>query len=297
MTGRTRIMAAVLFGAALIGGAAWAEPRMASEVRGAGATAPAEAARPATARQVARLVRVGPLLQVVATEGARHGLGLEQSLFPGKGGKGWAREVARIQSPDRLLAILVAKFERGMRGEDLSAAEAFFASSLGQRITARELEMRRAMLDAEVQAGAISAAATLREERAGRAALIDRLIETLDLVTANVLGGMNANYAFYRGLGDGGALEERLTERDMLSMVRGQESQIRETTSRWLRAYLTMAYAPLSDADIERYIDFSRTPAGRRYMTAMGQAYGAVFERTSYDLGRAAARYMVAEDA
>jgi hypothetical protein len=196
-----------------------------------------------------------------------------------------------------LLTILVETLDAQMRGEDITRAKAFFATSLGKRITAREVEMRRAMLDAEVEAGAISAAATLREEAAGRAKLIDTLIDTLDLVTANVSGGMNANFAFYRGLGDGGALTERLTERDMLAMVRDQEAQIRETTGRWLRAYLTVAYEPLTDAEIERYIDFSSTPSGQRYMAAMGQAYGAVFERTSYDLGRAAARYMVAEDA
>lgn len=295
MTGRTRIIAAVICGAALVGGAAWAGQPAASRVGAPAWGAAGPAAAPVM--ELAQLVKVGPLLQVVATEGARHGLSLEGSLFPGKGGEGWAREVRRIQSPERLAGILLDELESGIRDEDLPEAKAFFGSNLGRRITDREVEMRLAMLDAEVEAEAMSTSAALRAQARDRAALIDRLIDALDLVTANVSGGMNANFAFYRGLGDGGALGKRLTEGEMLGMVRQQEGQIRRTTARWLKAYLTVAYQPLTDEDLERYIAFSVTPAGQRYTAAMGRAYGAVFERTSYELGRAAARYMAAEDA
>ena len=65
----------------------------------------------------------------------------------------------------------------------------------------------------------------------------------------------------------------------------------------WLQDYLTLAYAPLSDTDLREYLAFTRSAPGRRYMAAMFQGFGRVFEATSYDLGRAAAEFMTHEDA
>ena len=138
--------------------------------------------------------------------------------------------------------------------------------------------------------------ATLLAAESPRAVLIDQLIDTLDLLATNVSGGMNANFAFYRGLADGGALAKRLAESEMLAMVREQEPEIREATQSWLRAYLMLAYTPLSDDELGKLVAFAATSAGKRYNAAMFEGFGRVFETTSYALGRAAARYMVATD-
>jgi hypothetical protein len=51
--------------------------------------------------------------------------------------------------------------------------------------------------------------------------------------------------------------------------------------------FLTLTYQPLSDADLQAYIAFSKTPAGQRVNAAMFQAYDALFDEISRDLGRA----------
>ena len=295
MTGRQKLIAGMICGAALIGGAAWAGDGGSTTPRGA-QTAPLAAG----GTEVAELLvaaRLGPLMQIVATEGARHGLGLEDALFPGRGGTAWASAVSRIQSPDRLTEMLAATIAVALRDGDMTAALAFYASPLGARIAEREVASRRAMLDADVEASALDASAADTDEPSGRAALVRELIETLDLVSANVVGGLNANYAFYRGLGDGGALSKRLTERQMLAMVWSQEDEIRAVTSRWLVAHLTLAYAPLSDRELRDYIDFSSSDTGRRLSAAIFAGFGRVFEETSYELGRAAARFIAMTDA
>jgi hypothetical protein len=285
MNKKTRIAASILLGLALAGGAARAETAIMPEQGVAEMRA-----------ELLALTKVAPLMQVVATEGARHGLSLERALFPGKGGEGWRREVARIQTPERLLPFIRESLSEMLRPGDIEAAAAFYATPLGQRIVEREVDARRAMLDGAVEREAKTVSSDMTAADAPRAVLIEGLMDTLDLVAANVSGGMNANFAFYRGLADGGALAKRLVESEMLAMVRAQEDEIRASTEAWLRAYLIKAYAPLTDAELTRYVAFADTPEGRRYNAAMFEGFGRVFEQTSYDLGRAAARFMVSTD-
>jgi len=280
----TRVLAATLLGCGLAYGAAQAEPTTIMEVD----VDPVE--------EVLRAAQVEAVMQVVATEGARHGLRLEGSLFPGRGGGAWATAVSVIQSPERLLSLIDDTLRQELSPQDVIAVTAFLDGDLGARIIASEVEARRHMLDGTIEADAKTASEMLLAEGTARAMLIDEMMSRLDLVETNVSGGLNANFAFYKGLGDGGALSRRLTESEMIAMVWQQESAVREATQSWLRGYLTLAYTPFSEEELRRYIAFAETDAGRRYTAAMFTGYGRVFETTSYDLGRAAARF-IAQDA
>lgn len=294
MTGRHRTNILLLCGAAIFGSASWAAgPDGPGPER---PTAQAEAATDAVGSiaALADATHLSPLVRVVATEGARHGLGLERSLFPGRGGEAWAVAVRTIQAPARLEAVLRRTIERELHPSDAGAALSFYSTPLGRKVAEREVASRRAMLDAEVEAAALTAAQHAPTD--DRTALVVELIETLDLVTANVSGGLNANLAFYRGLADGGALASRLTEREMLAMVWDQEMEIRAATTRWLMAHLTLAYDPLTDDELRDYIAFSGSDAGRGLSAAIFAGFGRVFEETSYELGRAAARFLATED-
>jgi hypothetical protein len=240
--------------------------------------------------------QLASIMNVVATEGARHGVGLEAALFPGQGGRAWATEVAAIQSPERLIGMLEQSLSDHLADETLGQALDFYHTDLGARIAMREYSARQAMLDSEIEAGAMQTAATLVQTGTKRAEMVRELIETLDLVTSNVMGGLNANFAFYRGLGDGGAMRKSLTERDMLALVYDQEDDVRATTQRWLHGYLMLAYTPFSDDELQAYLDWAASPAGRKLSAALFAGFGEVFEATSYELGLAAARYMKMTD-
>ena len=288
MNRKTRIFAAVLCGAALAGAASWAG-------QGREQTVPSAQQQDAAAHDgLMAAARVDALMQIVATEGARHGMGLEAALFPGEGGESWARRVSAIQAPARLTHHLAEALRQELSAEDARAARRFLAGPIGARVVAREVEARRDMLDSDTVAEAERVAAGQAESP--REALIAEMIAALDLVTINVTGGMNANYAFYRGLGDGGGLREGMTDADVLAIVRAQEEEIRASVGAWLHNYLSLAYAPLTDAELRGYLEFTRSAPGRRYMAAMFQGFGRVFEATSYELGRAAAEFMTHED-
>ncbi|SFI28242.1 DUF2059 domain-containing protein [Jannaschia pohangensis] len=280
----TRIVTATLLGFGLAYGAAQAEP------------IPTLQAEVDPVADVMRAAQIEALMQVVATEGARHGIRLEGSLFPGRGGGAWAKAVSVIQSPERLFSLIDETLRRELSPQDVQAVTAFLDSDLGARIIHSEVTARRHMLDVGIESGAKAASAMLLSEGTARAHLIEEMMTRLGLVETNVSGGLNANFAFYKGLGDGGALASRLTESEMISMVWDQESAVRDATQSWLRGYLTLAYTPFSEEELRLYIDFAETDAGRRYTAAMFAGYGRVFETTSYDLGRAAARF-IAEDA
>jgi hypothetical protein len=127
-------------------------------------------------------------------------------------------------------------------------------------------------------------------------AALQHFARTNDLIEFNVAGALNANLAFYRGLSQGGAFEERLTEDQMLADVWAQEAEIRGETADWLFPYLALSYKSLSDADLASYQAFAETAAGKKLNAAVFAAFDVVFTRISLDLGRAAARRIQGED-
>ena len=125
---------------------------------------------------------------------------------------------------------------------------------------------------------------------------IEQFIQENDLVEFNVEGALNANLAFMRGLQDARSLGDRMSENQLLSFVWGQEPEIRQQTEDWLHSYLLLAYDPLEDAELDRYIEMSESAAGQDVNRALFRAYDQVFLQTSQALGRIMARHMDGND-
>ena len=244
-------------------------------------------------------LRLGDVLEAMRAEGIDYGESLEQDLFPDRGGTRWAELVDRVYATDAMRARLMPALEREL-GElsagDVTAARDFFRAPLGQRIVALENSARLAQLDEDVKAASQQEAEDLKAGDPARYALLQRFVAANDLVEANVVGALNANAAFYFGLNAAGAFPQPLTEEEILSDVAAQADGIREETADWIDAYLALAYRPLSDADLERYLAFSESPAGRALNRAMFEAYDSMFTGLSRDLGRGAARFIAGQE-
>jgi hypothetical protein len=219
-------------------------------------------------------------------------------MFPSGGGPGWAGAVDRIYDIPRLRA----KFNQALRSgfstdpEGLADVAAFFGSDLGSRILTLEIEARRAFLDQASEDAARVAADRRRASREPRARQIDRFIESADLLEMNVAGALSGNLAFLSGMNEVGVNGVRLPDEEVMAQVWGQEEQIRSDTESWLHAYLGLAYAPLTDAELESYIAFWGTPAGQRLNAVLFAAFEAVFTGVSRDLGRSAGQAMLGQD-
>lgn len=258
----------------------------------------------ATGADAARIVAlsdtlmIGQVMSVMRDEGMDYGNTLETEMFEGRGGDRWQAVVGAIYDADQMRKRFDAALttQLAAAGDDLGQIEAFFGSEQGQRILTLEIDARRALLDAGVEDAAKVAWADMDDANAGRADLIRDFVRANDLIESNVMGALNSNLAFYRGMTDSDAYPEEMTEQQMLEDVWGQEPDVRMETENWLYPYLALAYEPLPDADLEAYIAFSESPAGKRMNAAMFAAFDVVFTQISADLGAAAARQMQGED-
>ncbi len=244
------------------------------------------------------LMHIDKMLDVMRQEGLDYGKSLDDDMLGGSAGADWQAKLEGVYDVEALRAKIEAAMLRNY-SEDASTigdAETFFGSSQGQKILSLEIEARRAMLDDATKDAAELASQQMIADKDPRMDLLNRFAEVNDLLEMNVAGAMTSNLAFYQGLASEGAFGEELTEDQMLSDVWNQEPQVRSDSEKWLFTFMTLAYQPLSDADLDAYIAFSETPAGQQLNTVLFSAFDEAFRAVSFELGRAAAQQMQGND-
>ena len=259
---------------------------------------PAEVGHAAAIKAFSQALMIGDVLDVMRAEGIAHSAELSDSLFPGENAAAWAALVSMIYDTSKMHSRFDAALAVAI-GDDietLKAAQVFFASDLGQRIMTLEIAARRTLLDKAAEATAEESWAGLVADKAARADQIIRFSSANDLIESNVMGALNANLAFYRGLSGAGGFGDGIPEDEMLAEVWGQEPDIRRDTTDWLYPFLSLAYQPLTDAELDRYTAFSETDVGRKINAAIFVAFDAVMVAVSVDLGQAAGRLMAGQD-
>jgi hypothetical protein len=236
------------------------------------------------------------LMEVMHLEGQDYGRMLEDELFPGRGGPAWAAIVSKTYDPAMMHDRFAERFDAELDGADVAAMTEFFASDRGQRIVSYEITAREALLQEGIEEAAKETWRLRADEGDPRLDLVNEFIEANDLVESNVMGAMNANYAFYIGLLDGNAFPRQLSEEQVLADVWSQEDDIRDDTIEWVHSYLLMAYQPLSDEDLQVYTEMARTEVGRDLNRALFAAFDEVFVDIAGTLGLAAARFISGQD-
>ena len=200
-----KLFAALPVAALLLGGALAMAP---DRARAQGAPAAPLAERAPHVVEMLEALRLYEILGIMATEGIEAALTLEGDLFPGAGGAAWAAEANRINGADRLTELFEDAFPVDLMAEAHAAqVTEFFTAEPGARIAAAEVAGRRAFLEPGVEELANEAFREAVAEEDPRVDLLTEFIETNDLVERNVSGALNSNFAFYRGLSDGGAFE------------------------------------------------------------------------------------------
>lgn len=252
---------------------------------------------PAAADDVAALFDALGLPEIVAVmsaEGTEYGAQIAGDMMAGRDSAEWDTMVRLIYDVDWMTSAALAGLRAELDGKDVGAMRAFFEAEPGRTIVSLEVSGREALLDDAVEEAARAAA----EAAAGtdRMARVEAYIAANDLVETNVVGALNANYAFYTGLVDGGAFGFDLTDDQILTEVWAQEPEIRQNTAEWVTSFLYMAYQPLSDADLEAYIAFSETRAGRDLNAALFATFDTIFEDISRALGLGAAQFLAGEE-
>lgn len=242
------------------------------------------------------LLMLPETIEIMRDEGLSYGETVGADLFAGDTSADWQATVASIYNYDVMVGMVREDFAISMADADLDEMIAFFGSDKGQMIVGLEVSARRALLDPAVEEASNEAAAIAAADGDPRLDLVMEFVNVNDLIETNVAGALNSNLAFYGGLLDGNAFGGSLNEDEILADVWSQEAEIRNNTTEWIYSFLFMAYQPLTDADLQTYIEFSRTDAGGQINRAMFDSFDRLFKGISRALGRAAANEMTSRD-
>jgi hypothetical protein len=253
---------------------------------------PVRAEVPENIVELADALGLPEVIDVMLEEGISYGDEMAEDMFPGQAGPRWHEMVEAIYDRQTMRDVTLDGMAKGLQGTDTAPLMAFFNGDLGKRIIRLEISARQALMDDASKENV----AQMIEDDDPRLALIDEFILTNSLLDSNVVGALNANYAFYTGLQQGGAFPQPLSEDEILADVWSQEQEIRDDTSEWLYAYLTMAYQPLSDEDLQLYIDLSKRDDGQALNQALFDGFDQMFVGISRALGVAAAQMMMGQD-
>lgn len=250
----------------------------------------------AKARALFEAMQMPAMLDVMRLEGIAYGTQIGEDLFPGQAGDRWTAVLEEVYDIPTMEQVVQADFTAALEGTDVDAMLAFFTSEPGQTFAALEISAREAFLDSDVEEASKEAAAIASMDETQHYLLVKDFIDANDMIEANVVAAMNANYAFYMGLLDGGGLGNDLTEDQVLVDVWAQEDEIRAGTSEWVYSVLMLAYQPASATDLETYVAFARTDVGQDLNRAIFAAFDDMFIGISGALGRASSEFMIGAD-
>ena len=240
------------------------------------------------------VLRLPQIASILRDEGLTRAEDLNIEMLNGRGGAGWHIQIEAIYDPTRIVEAVRATLDAELQGEALEQTIDFFASDLGGRIIDLENSARQAIQDPDIEDAARTRYAELADTADVRLEMLRVFVTDGDMIERNVTTAMNANYQFLRGLSEGNGVN--MSEDEILSDVVGEIEVIRADTTGWLYGYLLMAYSPLTDAELQAYIDFGQTPAGQALNRALFDGFGAAYQDISYALGRAVALNMTAQE-
>ena len=236
------------------------------------------------------------MVEIMREEGLAYGDTLAVEMLPSGPTDQWRMAVSAVYDTEMMYEEVRGAFAEAVAGDDIDAMLAFFTSQTGEKIVGLELSARRAYLDEAVEMASKENAAIAMMDETPRFLMVQEFVDVNDLIEANVVGSLNSSYAFYTGLIDGGAMPAGVTGETALQDVWAQEPEVRKDTTEWVYSFLLMAYQPLSDAELEAYIEFSRTDAGQDMTDALFAAFDGMFEDISRGLGLASARFMISQE-
>lgn len=236
------------------------------------------------------------MIGIMRLEGLAYGETLAEDMLPDGATSQWNDAISAIYDEDQMLEQVRGAFTQALEGDDVAAMIDYYTGEPGSTIVELEVSARRALLDEVVEAASIEAAAIQMMDETPRYQMITEFITANDLIESNVAGGLNSSYAFYMGMIDGGAAPAGVTADTALQDVWAQEADIRASTTEWAYSFLLMAYQPLSDDELESYIVFSQTDAGKDLTAALFAAFDDVFNDISRELGLTSSRFMATQE-
>lgn len=193
----------------------------------------------------------------------------------------WDSMVAKLYDEPTMTKAFRAELSRAFGTTDLQPIVAFYESDLGREVAELELKARKAITDEAVLTAAGDMWADL-DPQSQRAQLIEDYVTTNDLIELNVVGSMNSDIAYFRGLSAAAQDGMGLNDTDIMREVWAGEPEARAQVMEWVYGFSALAYQPLNEDEFDAYIAFGKSDAGR----ALNHAMFAAFDQVYADLAR-----------
>lgn len=250
---------------------------------------PLAAAEPTSAtlmRQVGMDTLFRDFGATLARSPRQHGVGDERFLAA------WEKSTGAAFRDDALNHRLAARLEEDLSEAELAGIGGFLASPLGLRLAGLERLTRE--IAPERQLAALAKGKTLYfvapEPRRAR------LHEVMQLSGAEMSFAMLGESL--RGMALGLHLSSKgdiaLSWEEIDASVSARLAGLEESLADATRSTLALTYADLSDADIDLYLDFLRTPATRKFYATLTRAIGEIIEETMFGIGEDVAARLAA---
>ena len=178
---------------------------------------PAFAERSAALDALVKALKFDETIEIMQQEGSTYGDALAEQMLPDTDRDRWSKTVARIYDREKMLDLILVHFKAELSETNLQPLLDYYQSEEGGSIVALEISARQMFLDPDIEDLASETFEQLENADAPIVSQIQKLIVDSDLVEMNVMGALNSELMFYRGLNDGGAIE--MSEEEMLTEV------------------------------------------------------------------------------
>ena len=201
----------------------------------------------------------------------------------------WSDAVQGSFDADKMEAAIESRMAGNLTEKDLSDLASFYASPLGKRVTALEIqastpeERKRKKIDGP------KILAELQTKEPARLELYRKIMEDLSSVDMGEAIALNVAYAMTAGML--GAAGKPLKDEQIMGLVKQQAAKLRETIEKNVMEGSAYTYRDLPLDELRLYSAFLLSPAGSRYYDQMLAAMAVVMGDEARSFGH---RFFVA---
>jgi hypothetical protein len=197
------------------------------------------------------------------------------------------RAIDAAYSARSLRAACVAALSRELVPDHVAALGRWYDGLSGKAMT----RLEQAQSGRNSQAILDEGAALLRDMPSSRRRILDEVVlatRSAELMTEITIG---ATLAVHQGAASASPNAARLPPGELKAALDARRHQFMRNFTALSLAGFAATYSSVPDAELEKYVDFLKSEAGRHYIAVSGRALSAALVNAATDFGRTAPGY------
>lgn len=197
-------------------------------------------------------------------------VGMARSDDPsGLENNGWRMAANQVFRHDEIFAELVQRMAGRMTEGEVDEVLTFLASDVGRAVTRMEIEAQNPDIAEAVDMAGAQIVEDLKSADPDRIAAYRHMLDAIDAVESGVTTALNMNFAVLSGMAASGRMSYQLSEGEILTLLAGQQEEIRTNIETSALENAAFTYRDLSDGDLNAYTDFLTSDVGAKLYRVM----------------------------